>query len=545
MNKKKIKKYEGGGVQGFLQGISPILGMVPGVGGALNAGAGLIGGLLGRLEDQEVDHKKALVDNPYMAHGGMINKGMRDYVFSKKLGTATDLESALKKLGAYDAVVKYKGRKHKDGGILVNEKYQTIAGGTTSRQKMEFGGTPIAELEGGEIRVEPNELDGLDEITRNTALMQIRNAMKQNEQLRIAKNGGNMKYNDGGSIQPFSGITGYNVDPLFGIVDDATQARLNEQMNYLPTGLAERSGMPPATSWKLGLPAGIMNITPVPGSIGANTASTQMAPITAVPPVSPTSRTPQLMAKTGPTSTTPTVNKTSNSMKTSNKQSSTKVMDGELSPLMLGKGLEILSQLPGILRGVEQEQLQLNPNAAAVESQMRQRRINLDPMRNAIMSQRSANVKSAGNNARSAALRNAMTNAAYSRAGQSLAEVSMQEQQMRNQYRADLANTLNNLGMQEAAERIRKQTADSQNQAAFDNSLRELGRTAGNIGTFAQNYRTNKLSNQEMLQLMNRQYSRFGNTQDINEYRKNVLAGQSNIQFKQMYGGYFPKRKRR
>jgi len=119
----------------------------------------------------------------------------------------------------------------------------------------------------------------------------------------------------------------------------------------------------------------------------------------------------------------------------------------------------------------EVESLQLNPEADKIKQMMADRKINFQELNNELIRERGRGVGDIGDNTRGVGSRNANLQALYSNIANKKAGLKLQEQQVNNTYRGEEANTLNSLGAKEAAERVRKQTVDSQNKAFKTNAM--------------------------------------------------------------------------
>jgi len=119
----------------------------------------------------------------------------------------------------------------------------------------------------------------------------------------------------------------------------------------------------------------------------------------------------------------------------------------------------------------EVESLQLNPEADKIKQMMADRKINFQELNNELIRERGRGVGDIGDNTRGVGSRNANLQALYSNIANKKAGLKLQEQQANNTYRGEEASTLNSLGAQEAAERVRKQTVDSQNKAFKTNAM--------------------------------------------------------------------------
>lgn len=551
---KQVPQYRDGSfLQGFGQvagALAPIAGMIPGaqVAAPILGAVGGISSYFGNQmamkdEAQNEINDMAYTANPHgFAYGGNMNSN--DYVFSKRLGTADGLKKALKKLSVpKGAMIEYKGNNHAKGGILLNNNNQAITG-NTSRQNPNttFGGGPVAELEGGELRVDDKQLIGMDQISKFTAKKTIDNYMNKNEIKRLILEGQSSnsnptpQYPNGGGLDltnlnpgatiafQNSPMIGYNPSDKFMETIDGSFAQ------PLATSTASSTSSPPSPQY-------IQNyLSNMISNLPTNSAST----------VTPMSR-PNSMLSTNMAMPAPIANPyiSSNKKASSITQSNAPQPDykrfiNDYKPLLIGQALEIGSMIPSLLQGPVKEPLRFNQRAGAVESNLAANRINLDPIRNRVMGQTNAAI-TASRGARSQAAARGLQSSAYANAMNSMSNISMQQQQANNQYRSQLAQAQLTIGSERANERKRVDVANRQNEAAFFDQLRTLGMSASNTGKFIQNDLTRRLSNQETLALMQHQYSNFKPTLNLDQYKGQAGMGETPVNFSNMYGGYIKK----
>lgn len=162
----------------------------------------------------------------------------------------------------------------------------------------------------------------------------------------------------------------------------------------------------------------------------------------------------------------------------------------EFDPKMLGlAGLGLsfgLKAADALGNNVEQEKLQLNPEANQVKDLMGNRSINFQSILNQIDTSKNAALAN-NNSARSVNVKRALDTNVFSNAMQQMANSKLQEQQANNQYRGEEAGVLNNLGQQESAERIRQQNIQSMNSTNSRNMKRDLIGDVNKMGMEALN----------------------------------------------------------
>jgi hypothetical protein len=132
------------------------------------------------------------------------------------------------------------------------------------------------------------------------------------------------------------------------------------------------------------------------------------------------------------------------------------------------------------LQPAEKEQLRLNREAGLVNNMMAGRNVNLAAALNEAMYNRNAAL--ASNQARSANVQRALDMQTYTNAERNAIRAKLEERAMNNALRAEEANTRMNLGAMEAAERVRRQNIQSQNEAAQRDFGRQFFSDLSNVG---------------------------------------------------------------
>lgn len=188
------------------------------------------------------------------------------------------------------------------------------------------------------------------------------------------------------------------------------------------------------------------------------------------------------------------------------------------------KGTAFASKLLDAFQPVEQEKLQLNPEANKVKDLMSKRSIDTTALSNANNLERNAALANT-QNARSVNVQRALNSNIFSDSMQKQMQANLQAQQLNNGYRGEEAQLRNNLGQQEAAEKIRQQNIQSQNNAAKRGFVRDaligdvskIGDQMLNMQNYQDTLKNNKeianLSQEEAMRLL----SYMGNNYDINK----------------------------
>lgn len=278
-----------------------------------------------------------------------------------------------------------------------------------------------------------------DEISTKTKNMELERLKQQNEAVKQQNDIQNqpMKFEGGGDLPPFASN--------FTMKDFLNKSNLND--NSLITPLLSPSTMPAFT----------------PLSVTTNNT------------------TPNLLTPNNPTNITgglpsgqQVLNNSANTklqpIGSDNNNSNNNLKNLGLAGLGLSFGLKAADALGN---NVEQEKLQLNPEANQVKDLMGNRSINFQSILNQIDTSKNAALAN-NNSARSVNVKRALDTNVFSNAMQQMANSKLQEQQANNQYRGEEAGVLNNLGQQESAERIRQQNIQSMNSANLRNMRRDL-----------------------------------------------------------------------
>ncbi len=128
------------------------------------------------------------------------------------------------------------------------------------------------------------------------------------------------------------------------------------------------------------------------------------------------------------------------------------MFDNIYTPVALGKGLEFAGKLAMLAGGYDKVAPEYNPYEADIRRRMQGRSIDMQAIKENILSSENKALDNTSN-VRSEAVRQAIQNSIFRGTQKNLADVSLQEQQINNQYDADYASTLNQLGQQKSSGR--------------------------------------------------------------------------------------------
>lgn len=486
--KKKKNIYNMGGNVGSLVGsiFSPALGPLgPTLGNMI--GNGVTNFIQSMEEPRPTVQPHGYNTNVYK-HGGKL---MNDYIFSDYLGIAKEAKTIAKKLNLpKDFIIEYKGNKHTNGGIDINRNLNPTNPSDNTNISGSQSSTPIANVEGGEVRINEKYKNGigLNDISYRSARQAYSNLIAKNERMK-------QEYMYGGKVKQYQLGGGIDV-PQY---DNPYSDQLNE-LNFVPQFDS------PVGTGQLGIPQyDNPYIKRLRNRINPIKPFQLNQPVT--PPQAPTFPLTQTNEQT---------------LQGSNQK--LPILSNEQIAGIGGIGLDIASQLPTLLRGVEQEKIQLNPNRPRVESLYRNTRYNNQPIINRENNLLASLRRQIDNSTTSDAVRRSNLQSVYGNSSQRLSEIEMQGQVINNRLRQQEGNVLAQLGAQDATERIRQQTAQSQNQAAYDQGIRTLGKTLGNLGQSFLNADAQRKSINSTLDAMNQMFPNFNINSNYIEYQKRYQA---------------------
>lgn len=158
------------------------------------------------------------------------------------------------------------------------------------------------------------------------------------------------------------------------------------------------------------------------------------------------------------------------------------------TPVAIGKGLEFAGKAAMLAGGYDKVAPQYNPYESDIRRTMQSRGINMDAIRQQILSGQNRGID-ASSNIRNESTRQALNNATIRGSANALANVSMQEQQLSNQYAADYASTLNNLGGQRVQANNMAEQLNNQSKAGYQMGLQNILESVGQTGEELHNVR--------------------------------------------------------
>jgi hypothetical protein len=164
----------------------------------------------------------------------------------------------------------------------------------------------------------------------------------------------------------------------------------------------------------------------------------------------------------------------------------------------------------GILAGGYDKELpQTNKYESDVRRLMQGRGVDNTAVQNRINAQANAGRENL-QNVRSANVRNALDQNLSASTMDASANAELQQQQMNNQYTADYASTLNNLGMQDSQARVLAQELTARNKGNYQTMLSQFGQGIAENSKFFTRLKANDRMNQLYTQIINQSAEDFG-----------------------------------
>ena len=205
-----------------------------------------------------------------------------------------------------------------------------------------------------------------------------------------------------------------------------------------------------------------------------------------------------------------------------------RALEDEMTPALIGKGVEAGIQALQAFKPAEQQNLYLNPEADNVRS-LSNNKIDLQQAFNDQNLEVNAARQSILNNARGDGnvLSNLQMLGANAMRGRS--QLSLSQQEIDADLNLANASALNNLGQQEVNARLTRADIQSANDARKRDAIRAVGNTIGNAGAFMTNKKVNDLRGSEILKTINAMYDNFGTAETNKEYKRIVRDKNGNI----------------
>lgn len=205
-----------------------------------------------------------------------------------------------------------------------------------------------------------------------------------------------------------------------------------------------------------------------------------------------------------------------------------------LLPAMIGKGIELAGKTAlAFASDNTGEKPVVNPYETDIVRNMASRSIDLAPVRNRVMANMRAAINNNRNTNRGQGLVNALNANTFATASKQIADTDLQGQQINNQYKADLAQTMDIQGQQRVnASNIANQIV-SQNRAARADALQGIAESVGNTGEFVTKIKNSNLSNAETLSLLRNLYPNYTiNAANMSEFISALESNSDLIKFR-------------
>lgn len=299
----------------------------------------------------------------------------------------------------------------------------------------------------------------------------------------------------------------------------------NVPQGTTPLGAPMASAVNPTPS-----PRGL-NLTPTVPSLPARNTSTPLAPsVNSLSPVSPSGgfatdpgNLQQALADALPGMALPS---SSSSSPGFGSKIGSWVKDNAYAPMAIGKGVEFLSKAFQLAGGYDTVDPELNPYGSRIESLMANRRINMDSLRNEALAGYNRTIEGSSP-VRSQAVRQAIGSSAGAQLGRTMGDVSLRAQDANNQYRAQEAQALDNLGQQTVRSRQYAEQLNNQSKAAYQEGWQNLFESVGNAGQQITNFRAGLAQQRVMAEALRTKDFRFGDV--MTTVRKAVNNGELSL----------------
>ena len=184
------------------------------------------------------------------------------------------------------------------------------------------------------------------------------------------------------------------------------------------------------------------------------------------------------------------------------------------NPLIIGKAIEGIGKLGMLATGYDKVSPQYNPYEADIRRKMSSRGINMGAIRQRMLGQQNAGLDNTSN-VRSEAVRQALSNSMFRGTQKNMADVSLQEQQINNQYLADEAQTLNNLGSQRVGANNYSENLNNQSKMGFELGLQNALESAGQVGTELTNKRAQLRQQGLLSEVLKTKNFELANAEDV------------------------------
>lgn len=199
-----------------------------------------------------------------------------------------------------------------------------------------------------------------------------------------------------------------------------------------------------------------------------------------------------------------------------------------LSPLMLGKGLELAGKTAMALMGRDRIRPELNPYESEARQELNNLRTDFGALRQQYMQQLSA-ARSGASNIGSEAMRQALYQNAQSNVLQGLSNAELQAQGMENQYRQARASGLQALGAETVRSRQYAEQLDTQGKATAQLGLQSIFESVGNVGQRVTDFKAG-IAQQEMLaNVLRTKNFKFNTNALTNAYKEGKIDDQDFI----------------
>lgn len=184
------------------------------------------------------------------------------------------------------------------------------------------------------------------------------------------------------------------------------------------------------------------------------------------------------------------------------------------APVTLGKGLEFAGKLAMLASGYDKVNPEYNPYESDIRTKMASRRTDLGQVQEQIASGINAGLDNT-RNVRSEAVRQALNQNLFNTATTNLANTSLQEQDLKNQYGAQYASTLDTLGQQRVQANRYAEQLNQQAKGNYQLGLQGALETVGNAGQKLTDYRAGIAQQRILTSMLQTSNFQMGDAKDI------------------------------
>lgn len=190
------------------------------------------------------------------------------------------------------------------------------------------------------------------------------------------------------------------------------------------------------------------------------------------------------------------------------------IFDNIYTPVALGKGLEFAGKLAMLAGGYDKVSPEYNPYEYDIKRRMQRRGIDLTSVKENTMSSENKALENISN-IRSEAIKQALQNSIFRGTQKNLADVSLQEQQISNQYDAEYANTLNQLGQQKVRANQYAEQLNTASKAGFQLGIQNILESVGQFGQEVTNLKAGQRQQSILSEVLKTKNFELANAEEV------------------------------